>query len=167
MHTARLLTVSCSIPCILGSAQPPLRQRMQTPPGGRPLDADPTRCRPTHWSYDLWCMLGSQPPLSPLPTPGRNNTRLPQTSFASGKNTKQSPTHGPKSVYCISTNLPPNRTLFHLGVSGAPTRSRNPWTDAFNAEYRVSWNKPNLHVTMPRPLQPWVQGVQKQAKPSC
>ena len=40
-------------------------------------------------------------------------------------------------------------------------------TDPFNSQYRVSWNKPNLHITMHRHLQPWVEGVLKQAKPSC
>ena len=40
-------------------------------------------------------------------------------------------------------------------------------TDTFNPEYWVSWNKPKLHVIMQRHLQPWVEGVLKQAKPSC
>ena len=149
-------------------------------PGGLPTppDADLTGCRtpssgcrPT--PLVMWPVVHDGKPNLPPPCPPRTegmihacrNITLSQTSFAGGKNTKQSPTHGQKrSVHSILMNLPPNRTLFHLGVSGAPTRSRNPWTDAFNAEYRVSWNKTNLHVTMHRQ---WVQGVLKQGKPSC
>ena len=112
-HTARSLTVSHSIPW--GSAQPPgcrppqdtdpldadhpdadLHKHRppslqttpwmqttpwkQTPAGCRP----PSGCKPP-WSCDLWCMLGSQPPMW---TEWQSGVKtLPsQTSFASGKN---------------------------------------------------------------------------------
>ena len=48
IRSVRLLTVSRSIPCILGEGGLP-----------NPLDADPPRRTP--WSYDLWCTLGSHP----------------------------------------------------------------------------------------------------------
>ena len=64
MCTARLLTLSCSIPCIGRGVCP-------TCPGCRlPLDADPAGCRPfpppiggrPPWSCDLWYTLGREPP---------------------------------------------------------------------------------------------------------
>ena len=50
MRTARLLTVSHIIPCILGgSGQPPPPDAAYPPDADPPLDADP----PTPWSCDL------------------------------------------------------------------------------------------------------------------
>ena len=75
MYTARSLTVSRSIPCILGeggSAQPPW---MQTPPGYRPLplDADhpPPECRPLlHLDADPLPLDADPLPLDAEPSPG-------------------------------------------------------------------------------------------------
>ena len=63
MHTARLLTVSRSIPCTSGGRGfcPTPLDADSLPLDANPLDADLTRCRPP-WSCDLWCMLGSHPP---------------------------------------------------------------------------------------------------------
>ena len=98
MRTVRLLIVSRIIPCILwgwGLPNPPLMKTpwMQTPPRGMPpLESDPQIPPPqmqtlprmqTHWSCDLWSMLGSQPPPSPRWTEGMTdaceNVTLPQT----------------------------------------------------------------------------------------
>ena len=70
MHTAHLLTISRSFPCISGEGDLP------NPPGCRP---------PPPQSCDLGCMLGSQP----HPMDRRNGTHaitLPQTLFAGGNN---------------------------------------------------------------------------------
>ena len=53
----------------------------------------------------------------------------------------------------MSTGCPETRATFMLQCT--------------DNEYRVSWNKTNLHVTMHRHLQSWVQGVLKQDKPLC
>ena len=76
MRTARLLTISWSIPCILGDmnnpAPPPLPQ-MQTPS----LDADP---------LVMWPVMhaGKPTPSSREQTSTCENITLPQASFAGG-----------------------------------------------------------------------------------
>ena len=93
MRTARLLTVSHSIPCIFGGGvwptplmqTPPWRPAQDPLPGGRlgrgvssqpHLDANLPGCRPPG---------GRTPPPLTRMTDVSKNITLPQTSFAGGK----------------------------------------------------------------------------------
>ena len=49
-------------------------------------------------------------------------------------------------------------------ITGCPETGQTFMLQCTDNEYRVSWNRANLHVTMHRQ---WVQGVLKQEKPSC
>ena len=64
------IRLSRSVPCVCGTGYPP--------PPPHPIQTDPT------WSCDLWCMLGSHPPVDRMTDRWKNIT-LPQTSFADGK----------------------------------------------------------------------------------